>query len=296
MLEVKGIYPAAITPMKEDESPNLAAIPPLVERLLAAGVHGLFVLGTQGESYALTEEERDRVLREFLAVVAGRVPVIAGAGAVTTRQALRYARLAEEAGADAISLIAPYFIAPGQDELYAHFRAIAESTRLPVLLYNHPFRTHLRIEPATVARLAEVDNIVGVKDSAGDIVNTMAYVNQTPEGFAVMNGHDGLVCSALQVGAAGAVTATGNIVPELFVRIYQAARAGDWAAALETQRRVLPLRAMFAAGTAPDPIKEAARMIGLPVGPTARPAGPMSPGARQALRRVLLDLGLEVVA
>ncbi len=291
---VHGIYPAMLTPMNPDESPNLEAIPTLVEYVLGAGVHGLFVVGTHGEAYALTTQEREAVIAAYVQAVAGRVPVLAGVGAVTTRAALANLRGAEEAGADGVSVVAPYFISPGQDELYAHFRAIAEATDLPVLLYDLPSRTHISIAPQTMARLAEIDNIVGIKDSSGDLNNTIDHIRLTPGDTAVMNGNDGLICAALGAGTAGAVAATANIVPGLLVSLYESFRGGDLEAAWEAQLRVMPLRRCFALSTVPDPIKEAARAIGLPVGPTARPVGPMSGEAKQRLRQVLGDLGLSV--
>jgi len=291
-LPIHGIYPAMLTPMHPDESPNLEAIPILVEYVLQAGVHGLFVVGTHGEAYAVTTQERQAVTAAYVQAVAGRVPVLAGVGAVTTRAALANLRAAEAAGADGVSVVAPYFISPSQEELYTHFRAIGEATDLPVLLYNLPSRTHTSIAPPTMARLAEIDNIVGVKDSSGDLNNTIDYLRLTPGDMAVMNGNDGLICAALSAGAAGAVAATANIVPGLLVGLYESFRASDLEAAWEAQLRIIPLRRCFSLGTVPDPIKEAARSIGLPVGPTARPVGPMSAEAKQRLRQVLRDLGL----
>jgi len=283
-----------LTPINPDESPNPDGIGELVDYVLRGGVHGLFVVGTHGEAYALTPEEREQVVSAYVREAAGRVPVLAGVGAVTTRAALSNLRAAERGGADGVSVVAPFFISPSQDELYAHFRAIADATDLPVLLYNLPGRTHVSIAPQTVARLAEIDNIVGVKDSSGDLNNTVDYLRLTPDDFAVMNGNDGLICAALSAGANGAVAATANIVPGLLVSIYDSVQAGNLQAAWEAQWAVIPLRRCFALSTVPDPIKEAARAIGLAVGPTARPVGPMADEAKRQLRSVLADLGLTV--
>jgi len=293
-LSIHGIYPAMLTPINPDESPNPDGIGELVDYVLRGGVHGLFVVGTHGEAYALTPEEREQVVSAYVREAAGRVPVLAGVGAVTTRAALSNLRAAERGGADGVSVVAPFFISPSQDELYAHFRAIADATDLPVLLYNLPGRTHVSIAPQTVARLAEIDNIVGVKDSSGDLNNTVDYLRLTPDDFAVMNGNDGLICAALSAGANGAVAATANIVPGLLVSIYDSVQAGNLQAAWEAQWAVIPLRRCFALSTVPDPIKEAARAIGLAVGPTARPVGPMADEAKRQLRSVLADLGLTV--
>lgn len=290
-----GIFPAMLTPLNPDESINTEAITDLTECVVSGGVHGLFVLGTHGEAYALTVEEREAVAAAYVEAAAGRIPVFAGVGGVTTRASLANLHAAENAGADGVSVIAPSFISPGQEELYTHFRTIAEATELPVLLYNLPSRTHLSIEPATLVRLAEIDNIVGVKDSSGDLTNTIEYIRLTPDDFAVMNGNDGLICAGLSAGACGAVAATANVVPQLVVSIYERFEAGDLAEAWAAQMDLIPLRRCFSLSTVPDPVKEAARAIGLPVGPTMRPAGPMSDEAKRQLRRVLADIGQSIV-
>ncbi len=292
---LRGILPAMLTPLNSDESINTEGIAELTEHVLNGGVHGLFVLGTHGEAYGLTVEEREAVTAGYVEAAAGRVPVFAGVGGVTTRASLANLRAAENGGADGVSVITPSFISPGQEELYAHFRAIAEATQLPVLLYNLPSRTHLNIEPATLVRLAEIDNIVGVKDSSGDLTNTMEYLRLTPDYFAVMNGSDALICAGLSAGACGAVAATANVVPGLVVRIYERFEAGDPEGAWDAQMELIPLRRCFALSTVPDPVKEAARAIGLPVGPTMRPAGPMSDDGKRELRGVLAAMGLHMV-
>lgn len=291
-----GIFPAMLTPLHEDESINTDGISALTEHVLDGGVHGLFVLGTHGEAYALTVEEREAVTASYVEAAAGRVPVFAGVGAVTTRASLANLRAAENAGADGVSIITPSFISPSQEELYTHFRTIAEATQLPVLLYNLPSRTHLSIEPATLVRLAEIDNIVGVKDSSGDLTITMEYIRLTPDNFAAMNGSDALICAGLSAGACGAVAATANVVPGLVVSIYERFAAGDLEGAWAAQMELIPLRRCFALSTVPDPVKAAARAIGLPVGPTMRPAGPMSDEGNRQLRHVLADMGLRIVA
>ncbi|HCU35388.1 MAG TPA: 4-hydroxy-tetrahydrodipicolinate synthase [Armatimonadetes bacterium] len=295
---IEGVLPAMLTPMRPDESPDLEAIPALVDYVLAGGVHGLFVVGTHGEAYALDAGEREAVISAYVQAAdrAGtqgrRPPVIAGVGGITTRASIGNLRAAERAGADAVSVVAPSFISITQEELYRHFRAVAEATQLPVALYNLPRATHLSIEPPTLARLAEVDNIVAVKDSSGDLNNTIDYIRLTPDDFAVMNGNDALIFAALAVGAAGAVAATANIAPGLAVRIYQAYRDGDMAAARAAQMALIPLRRCFSLGTVPAPMKRAAELLGLPVGPTAAPVSPLAPDADEALAQVLTELGL----
>lgn len=293
-IDVRGIFPAALTPLNDDETPNCAVVPALVEHLLVGGVHGLFVIGTHGEAYALSTAERAEVTAAFVEAAAGRVPVMAGIGAPTTRGALENLRAAEDAGADAISAVTPFFLSPTQDELYEHMRALAANTDLPMLLYNLPGRTHVHIAPQTLSRLAEIDNIVGVKDSSGDFNNTLDYLRLTGPDFAVMNGNDGLIFASLMAGASGAVAACANIIPDILVGIYEAVSDGDIDMARTLQMKAIPLRRCFSLSTVPDPIKQAARMIGLPVGPTARPCRPMDPSARETLRSVLEHLGLQL--
>ena len=296
---IEGILPAMLTPMHPDESPNLEAIPTLVDYVLAGGVHGLFVVGTHGEAYALDAGEREAVISAYVQAAdrAGsegrrRLPVIAGVGGITTRESIRNLRAAERAGADAVSVVAPSFISITQEELYRHFRTVAEATQLPVALYNLPRATHLSIEPPTLARLAQVDNIVAIKDSSGDLNNTIDYIRLTPDDFAVMNGNDALIFAALAVGAAGAVAATADIAPGLAVRIYQAYCDGDMAGARAAQMALIQLRRCFSLGTVPAPMKRAAELLGLPVGPTAAPVSPLSQRADETLAEVLIELCL----
>ncbi|MFP3903069.1 MAG: 4-hydroxy-tetrahydrodipicolinate synthase [Armatimonadota bacterium] len=292
-IHISGIYAAVLTPLHDDETPNTEAIPILVEHLINGGVHGLFAVGTHGEAYALNTEERGRVTRAFVQAAAGRVPVMAGIGAPTTRQVLENLRLVEEAGADAVSVVTPYYISPAQDELYEHFRVIAGASSIPVALYNLPGRTHVAIEPATMARLAEIDQIVGVKDSSGDLNNTIDYLRLTPDDFAVMNGNDGLIFASILAGGSGAVSAGANIIPEIIVGIYENIQNGTIEEARDLQMKTILLRRCFSLSTVPDPIKEAARLIGLPVGPTARPCGPMSPQARESLTGILRSIAVD---
>ncbi len=164
-MKIEGVYPALLTPMNFDESIDTAGLRALVRWLLDRGVHGIFAAGTHGEAYALDREQRRILIEAVVDEVAGRVPVIAGAGAITTRQSIAFARDAERAGADALSLVTPYFIAPSQEELHQHLLTVAESVQIPSLIYNLPGRTGVSVEPETLARLSASPQIIGVKDS-----------------------------------------------------------------------------------------------------------------------------------
>jgi len=288
---VHGVVPAMVTPFK-DGAVNEAALRHLVDYLIAGGVHGLFATGSQGEFYALSAAEKRFVWEVTRDQARGRVPVYAGTGAVTTAEAVTLTRMAENAGADAVSVLTRYFVTPSQAELEEHYRAIAAATRLPVLLYTNPSRTGVTLSVETAKRLAEIDNIVGMKDSSGDMTLMAEYIRCSPEGFAVMAGRDTLIYGALCHGAAGAVAATANVAPRLVSDIYDLYMAGDYAGAAAAQRRLAPLRLAFSLGSFPVVVKEALDMLGLEAGPARPPVGPLTSAQRQQLRAVLIDMGL----
>ena len=293
-LNIHGIIPALVTPFDADEQINEAALRQLVNYLIDGGVHGLFPTGSQGEFFALTAAERARVWAIVVDETAGRVPVYAGTGAVTTREVIALNRRAEQAGVDAVSVITPYFINPTQEELYRHYIAIADATTLPVILYNNPGRTGgLALSVDLVARLAQHPNIVGIKDSGGDLSNAMALIRQTGDDFTVLMGRDTLIYAALLHGAQGAITATANVAPTLVVEIYEAFVTGDLERALAAQYRLAPLRHAFGLGTFPVVVKEALRLVGIDAGPARAPVGPPSPENVAQLKRVVTDLVAE---
>ena len=280
-----------VTPFDAREDLNEEALRQLVNNLIENDVHGLFPVGSQGEFYALTPAEKQRVFEIVVEETAGRVPVYAGTGAITTREVIALNKIAEQAGVDAVSVLTPYFINPTQDELYNHFIAIAEATSLPVLLYNNPGRTGgLNLSAGLVARLAEHPNIVGIKDSSGDMSLTSEYTRRTDDNFAVLLGRDTLIYAGLLHGAKGAIAASANIVPALVVEIYQAFVEGNLTRALEAQRRLAPLRLAFGLGTFPIVVKEALNLIGISAGPARGPVGPMSPESREELKKILQEL------
>ena len=186
----------------------------------------------------------------------------------------------------------PSFITPTQDELYEHYRDIASSTRLPVLLYSNPARTGVQISVDLAKSLAQLDNVVGIKDSSGDLSNTAAFIAATPPSFKVFAGRDTLVFATMMYGGAGAVAASGNVAAKLLVRVYDACRSGDMVQARAAQDALAPLRAAFSLGTFPAVIKAALLMTGLDAGPCRRPVGPLSDGALEQLRAVLGGMGL----
>lgn len=285
-----GIIPAMVTPLTTDDEINEPALRKLTNHLIEGGSHGVFAVGSQGEFWALSADEKRRVWEIIVDETNGRVPVYAGTAAITTREAVALTRQAEQAGVDAVSILTPYFVPLKQDELYLYYRAIAESTGLPILLYGNPARTGVKISPEVVARLAEIDNIVGIKDSSGDLELTARYIQMAPPGFAVLMGRDTLILAALLYGAKGAIAATANVSPALVVDIYERFKAGDLEGARRAQEALAPLRLAFTWGTFPVVIKEALDLMGMAGGPARLPVSPMSPEQREHLKRVLLDM------
>lgn len=288
---IQGIIPAMVTPFNEDESLNESALRRLVDHLIDGGVHGLFPTGSQGEFYALTPDERQRVWEVVIDQTAGRVPVYAGTGAITTRVVIELNRRAEAAGVDAVSVLTPFFISPTQDELYRHYMTIADATALPVILYSNPGRTgNLTLSVDLVARLAAHPNIVGIKDSSGDLTMTMEYIRATGDDFKVLLGRDTLIYAGLVHGASGSITATANVAPALVVEIYDAFIQGDLDRALMAQQRLAPLRLAFGLATFPVVVKEALAMVGIAAGPARAPVHAMAPQQIEKLRQVVADL------
>ena len=288
---IKGIIVAMITPFGDDESLDEEGLRTVARHLIGRGVHGLFPGGSQGEFYAMTGDERRRVLEVTLEAAAGEAFVVAHVGAVTTREAVALARHAERAGADALAAITPFFIKPAQEELYRYYMDIAVAVDLPVLAYDNVGRTGVTLQPATAARIAQdAPNFLGVKDSSGDMTQFLEHIRLCPPHFQAFMGRDSLIFAALMHGGAGAVSATANVAPDLAVGIYQAVRAGDLDRGRELQSQLAPLRLAFGLGTFPAVIKEAMHMLGLPAGPTRQPVGPLSAQARAQLQQIIAPI------
>lgn len=293
MLRPHGIIPPVATPMLPDEELDVTRFRWFVEHLIGAGVHGLFVLGTNGEFYALDEREKQTLVAAAVEQAHGRVPVIAGVGAETTREVLRLARMAEREGVDAVAVITPYFIHPRQDEIVDHYRRVADASKRPVILYNNPPACGgVFISPDSLGRLAEHGNIIGIKDSSGDLGNTLEYLGCVPDSFAVLQGRDTLIYSSLAFGAAGAVPASANVAPELCVAIYEAYVRGDEAAARDAQRRLNPVRTCLQKATSPAAVKAALEMLGRPIGPCRAPVAAPPDAVQHQIRQALAEAGL----
>lgn len=288
MVDIKGIISANVTPMDANEDINEKELRNHVNRSLAAGVDGVFCLGTNGEAYALNKDEKKFVIEAFVDEVKGRVPVYAGTGAATTRETIELSKIAEAAGADVLSVVAPFFAAASQQEIYNHYEAVAKSVNLPLVMYNIPARAGNAIAPETVQRLAQIDNIVGVKDSSGNFDNILQYIELTdPKEFAVLSGNDSLILWTLQAGGAGGITAVANLLPEIMVSIYSKFLEGDFQGAKAFQDSIRPIRNCFKYGNPNTIIKNATNMLGMPVGNNRAPFNYISPEAKDAIQATL---------
>lgn len=292
-MQIRGIIPPVATPMQANEDLDLPRFKWFLDHLINAGVHGVFVLGTNSEFYAMDDYEKQQVIATAVEHVRGRVPVYAGTGAESTREAIRLTRMAEKERVDGVSVITPYFVSPSQQEIFDHYRKIAEATSLPVILYNNPSTCGgLKIDVETVARLAEVPNILGVKDSSGDLQNTNEYIRVVPERFAVLQGRDTLIYQALLWGARGAVPATANVAPRILVDIFESFQRGDHTAAMAAQKKLNPVRLSLGLGTAPGGVKQALALMGMSIGPSRSPVNALSPEKLAKMKGILQSAGL----
>jgi len=292
--EIRGIIPAVITPFSPDETVDEAAFRKVIGLMVAAGVHGLFPVGTGGEFMTLSLEEKKRLMQVSVEAAAGQAFVMPNVGAVTTAESVALARHAEAVGCDAVSAVTPYFLKPSQDELVEHYRAICAAVKIPVLAYNIPERTGVTIAVSTVARLArEVANFVGIKDSSGDLSNASEIVQACPPGFRVFMGRDTLIYGALMYGLVGGVAASANVAPALAVGIYRAWEAGDLAEAKALQMQLAPVRKLFGVGSHPGGIKEAMVQLGmLDCGTCRRPSLGLTAAQKQQVTGILKEAGL----
>jgi len=290
--EPKGIIPAMVTPITPEGKINVGALRKLTNYLIEGGVHGLFPVGSQGEFYALTFEEKKKVIETVIEETRGRVPVYAGTGAITTREAIALTQMAEAAGVSAVSVITPFFISPNENELFEFYSAIAKSTRLPILLYNNPGRTGVNMSVNFILRASKIENIVGIKDSSGDMTLMAECIRRADKGFSVLSGRDTLIYGVLCYGGKGGIAATANVAPKIVAEIYDAFVAGDPKRSLEAQFRLAPLRLAFDLGTFPVVIKEALNLIGIDAGVGIAPVGGIKPEAKEELKKILKGMGL----
>ncbi len=283
---IGGLIVAMVTPMTRDEALDLNAVPALVNALVTGGADGLFVSGTAGENWALTEKEKEALFAASVEAAAGRVPVIAGTGAETTGEALRVTAAAERAGCDAVSVVTPYYIRPSQEELYAHFRRVADACKLPAMVYNIPGFTGVNVDAPTMARLMKA-GVLGAKDSSGNEENLMGYIDAAGPDNCILVGSDPLILKGLRRGAKGCISAPSNAGLPLIARLFAAHRAGDAVLADQLQAQWSKALQVLRAGTFPVAVKAATHALVVPVGPCRGPIAPLPP---EDLARVVKEL------
>ncbi len=286
-----GSMTALVTPVRDGEFDE-KAYRDLIEFQIAAGSDGLVPCGTTGESATLSHEEHDRVVEICVAAAAGRVPVIAGAGSNSTREALRLTRHAKEAGANAALLITPYYNKPTQEGLYRHFAHIAERVDLPLVLYNVPGRTGVNLLPETVARLAAVANVVAIKEATADLRQASRIIELCGERITVISGDDFTVLPMLSIGGKGVISVVSNIAPGLMAQLVDAFFAGDLATAREAHYRLFPLSEAMFIETNPIPVKTALALMGRIHEEFRLPMCPMGEKNRERLVAALNAAGL----
>ena len=292
-IELRGIIPPIITPMNADESINVAELRNQVDRLIAGGVHALFPFGTNGEGYILNTEEKKLVLETVIEQCNGRVPVYAGTGCISTKETIAQSKMAQAAGADVLSIITPSFAQASQNELYEHYKAVAEAVDLPVVLYNIPARTGNALAPATVAKLAEIDNIIGAKDSSGNFTNILAYISagkKKPNGkFYTLSGNDQLIIWTLLAGGTGGIAGCANVYPHTMASIYNLFMEGKIEEAKAANESIASFRACFKYGNPNTIVKTAVRLLGYDVGLCRAPFNQVPEEGIKALEKVLKE-------
>ena len=285
---IRGIIAPILTPMDEKEEVSEKELRNQINRLIENGIGGIFAFGTNGEGYILSEEEKEKILSIVIEETDRRVPVYAGTGCISTRDTIRLSKKAEEMGADVLSIITPSFAAASQEELYEHYKAVAEEVHVPIVLYNIPARTGNALAPDTVKRLSEIEQIVGVKDSSGNFDNMLQYIEKTRErDFAVLSGNDSLILWNLLAGGTGGIAGCANVFPQNMAGIYQAFQEGNIEQARKYQDNIREFRSLFRYGNPNTVVKTAVELLGYPVGKCRRPFAEIVPEGMEKIREVL---------
>ncbi len=287
----EGTTVAIVTPFKNGKL-DKKALRGLVEFQIRNGTKAIVPCGTTGEASTLSNEEHEAVIDIVIETVKGRVPVIAGTGSNNTSEAIELTKYAKKAGADASLVVTPYYNKPTQEGLYRHYRTLAEAVDLPMVLYNVPGRTGVNLLPGTVARLAEIRNIVAVKEASGNLGQVCEIFRSVPKDFTVLSGDDGLFFPMLALGAKGVISVASNVAPRLMADLYDAWVAGDPAKAREIHYKLWPLFDVLFVETNPIPVKTAVALMGLANEEFRLPLCPMGADNRKKLAKVLSGLKL----
>ncbi|MDR2975847.1 MAG: 4-hydroxy-tetrahydrodipicolinate synthase [Streptococcaceae bacterium] len=289
-MKIKGIITAMVTPLNEDGI-NEQATRKLVEHLIGQGIHGLFILGTNGEFFSLTDDEKITLTKIVVDQTKGRVPIFAGAGGISTKGVIDLIHRFEAIGGiDAVSVITPYLLKFTDEELISHYQTIAQNTALPIILYNIPANTGINIDEKVFSQLVETPSIIAIKDSSGNLENFEKYlkINQR-EDFSLLMGSDSKIARAVQMGADGAVASTSNVLAKTDVAIYELAVAGKMDEAYQLQETIDDFRNICKIGTVPSGLKACLRTIGFEVGQPKLPILDVSAETKEKIRQVLLQ-------
>jgi 4-hydroxy-tetrahydrodipicolinate synthase len=287
----EGVFTALVTPFRDGVVDD-RALEELVELQIAAGVDGLVPCGSTGESATLSHAEHRRVVEVVVSAAHGRVSVLAGTGSNNTREAVELTNHAKEAGADGALLISPYYVKPTQVGIVEHFRTIAAETSFPLVVYNIPGRTASNILPETMARLAEIEQVVGTKESCGDFQQIARLLHIVPDDFTVLSGDDWATLPLLALGGKGVISVVSNVAPAEMVDLVRAFRAGDLVRARDTYDRLLPLMDVLFIETNPIPVKAAVALRGLILDEIRLPLTPLTAPSREKLQVVMKEFGL----
>ena len=289
-----GVITALVTPLRGD-AVDEEALRRLVDEQIASGVDGLVPVGTTGESPTLTNEEHLRVIQLVVEATKKRVPVIAGTGSNSTRETIEMSAAARKVGADGLLLVTPYYNRPGQEHLYRHFKAVVEAVPLPSVLYNVPGRTACDLLPETIVRLAELPQVVGVKEATGSALRAsqvLAQLGSKNDQVALLSGDDATAFPLFALGARGVISVVSNVAPKQMSAMWDAAAAGDWKKARELHYRLLPLGEGLFVEANPIPVKTAMAMMGRIADEIRPPLYPLAPQHREKLRAQLQELGV----
>jgi 4-hydroxy-tetrahydrodipicolinate synthase len=289
---IKGSLVAIVSPMRDDGALDFDAYRRLIDWHIAEGTNGIVAVGTTGESPTVDHDEHCELIRVAVDAVRGRVPVIAGTGGNSTSEAVELTAYAKKVGADATLQVVPYYNKPTQEGLYQHFRKVAETVDLPVILYNVPGRTVADMATETTLRLAQVPGIVGIKDATGDLARGSDLLKRAPKSFAVYSGNDDTALALMLLGGHGVISVTANVAPRLMSELAKAALAGELSGARALNNRLLPLHLKLFVEPNPIPVKWALAKMGLIGNGIRLPLVPLSESQRPVIEVALRDLGL----
>ena len=292
MANLGRVLTAMVTPFKADLSIDWKRVEEIADYLVNNGSEGLVVHGTTGESPTLTHEEEYELYRVVKKAVGERCKIIAGTGSNSTETTIRSSQQAEKIGVDGLMVVVPYYNKPSQEGLYQHFKAVAEKTALPIIMYNIPGRTGINMTPETTARLASVKNIAGLKDAAGNLDQTSATRQLCPKEFIIWSGDDSLTLPMLSVGAVGIISVASHIVGKEISQMVSAYHSGDVKKAAEIHLRLLPLFKVLFITSNPSPLKYALELVGQPCGKPRLPLVEPTDGEKEQVRKVLKEMGL----